>query len=70
MERRISSPFREAAERVLAHYYKKDGKKEEALAHFLHLTRSQDGKTRDIRVFLEERMYRPVYQSYVTCPSA
>lgn len=40
------SPFHESAERVLAHYYKEDGKKEEALAHFLNLTKSDDRKTK------------------------
>ncbi len=40
------SPFREGAERVLAHHYKEDGKKEEALAHFINLISSPDVKTK------------------------
>lgn len=40
------SPFQPQAERVLAHYYKKAGQKEEALAHFIHLAESKDAKTK------------------------
>ncbi|NIP95415.1 MAG: hypothetical protein GWO24_19005, partial [Akkermansiaceae bacterium] len=40
------SPFQEQSERVLAHYYKKDGQKEEALAHFINLVNSRDRKTK------------------------
>lgn len=40
------SPFHAQAERVLAHYYKKAGAEEEALAHFIHLTDSKDPKTK------------------------
>ncbi len=40
------SPFRSRAERVLAHYYLQSGMEEEALAHFMHLAKSGDDKTR------------------------
>ena len=40
------SPHRLTAERVLAHTYRKDGRKEEALAHFINLAKSKDLKTR------------------------
>ncbi len=40
------SPFREKAETVLAHYYKEDHRKEEALAHFIHLAKSDNRETR------------------------
>ena len=40
------SPFKIQAERVLAHYYAKADMEEEALAHFMHLAKSQDDTTR------------------------
>ena len=40
------SPFKIQAERVLAHYYAQAGMEEEALAHFMHLAKSQDKTTR------------------------
>ena len=40
------SPFRSQAERVLAYYYVQSGMEEEALAHFIHLAKSRDKKTR------------------------
>ncbi len=40
------SPFKIQAERVLAHYYAKADMEEEALAHFMHLAKSQDNTTR------------------------
>ena len=40
------SPFRIQAERVLAHYYAQADMEEEALAHFMHLAKSQDKTTR------------------------
>jgi len=40
------SPFLVQAERVLAHYYKKAGAEEEAMAHFINLSNSKDPKTK------------------------
>ena len=40
------SPFQAQSERVLAHYYAKADMEEEALAHFIHLAKSEDKTTR------------------------
>ena len=58
-----ASPFRETAERVLAHEYKEAGQKKEALTHFGNLVKSADGKTKADAVLQSALLARDLKQT-------